>query len=288
MLSKPVSDILNDSLEYLQTNNLVHFVEERMELQPLGRAAVRCLMSPEAAIAEYTTLNAELLNGLILGEDCHLLYIVTRSPNFFPPLACTSRLMKSLTSGQRALASRLGITEEYLMAKENGLKSSTDMDRRYQRFFVSLALGRLVLEAPLADVARRFGTSLGDLQTLQTNSASAAHQMVNFCQELGLTHLEVLLKDLVSRLTHGVRTELLELTQIKGVKQARARALWNAGYCSVRAIASASERTLAERVPLGKFPLQVAVRIKNEAIKLLHQQARELREEADSLLVPSD
>jgi replicative superfamily II helicase len=72
-----------------------------------------------------------------------------------------------------------------------------------------------------------------------TSAASFGGMMVSFSKRMGWWDLEVLLSNAVQRLGFGVKTDILPLVEIKGVKAARARALWNAGYRSVRAVASA-------------------------------------------------
>lgn len=209
-LNSIISELLTDAF-------LVQTDDGGIAIAPLGKAAVRCLHTPSSAKALLDSLQTDLRNGIILGEDAHLIYLVTQQPTFYPPLERLLPLLRAATPAQLKLAERLGITPEYLMARESGSGiGGNDTNIRCQRFFVSLALGELVSEVPLQDVARRFGVPHGDLQQLQTSCAGLAYNMLNFCQEVDLNHLVVLLKDLVQRLAFGVKAELLDLMQVVG------------------------------------------------------------------------
>jgi endonuclease III len=68
------------------------------------------------------------------------------------------------------------------------------------------------------------------------------------------------------------------------VKAARARALWNAGFKSIRAIASAKHEDIMRSVKLGPFAERSAKLIIANAKKLLERKAEELRKTAAELL----
>lgn len=59
----------------------------------------------------------------------------------------------------------------------------------------------------------------------------------------------LLLEQLVKRLFHGVKAELVPLVSIAGVRQARARQLYQAGYTTVAEVAGADPRALPAAVP---------------------------------------
>lgn len=54
-----------------------------------------------------------------------------------------------------------------------------------------------------------------------------------FCQAMDWWELAVLLEKYIERLNYGVREEVLPLLEIPGVKQFRARSLYNAGIVFV-------------------------------------------------------
>ncbi len=68
----------------------------------------------------------------------------------------------------------------------------------------------------------------------------------------GLNPLLQILDRYIERLSFGVRQELLPLMELDGVKQFRARALYDAGFCSIQTIAHARPDDLL-KARLGAF-----------------------------------
>lgn len=97
--------------------------------------------------------------------------------------------------------------------------------------------------------------------------------------------LSLLIEKYCQRLNFGVKEEIIPLTEIKGVKRFRARALYNAGLRTVRAIASSSPAELLQATAhLGPFSESAARNIIRNAKELLEQKAKELRETAEEIL----
>lgn len=117
--------------------------------------------------------------------------------------------------------------------------------------------------------------------------------------------LSLLIEKYCQRLNFGVKEEIIPLTEIKGVKRFRARALYNAGLRTVRAVAAATPEELLQATShLGPFSERfinhlginllknlfhkkqnsAARNIIRNAKELLEQKAKELREKAEELL----
>jgi len=105
----------------------------------------------------------------------------------------------------------------------------------------------------------------------------------NFCKTLDYWALGILITAFCKRLYFGCKEEIIPLTEIKGVKKARARTLYNAGYRSVRAIAQATPEELMRAVQLGPYADGAARNIIRNARELLEKTAQELRETASIL-----
>jgi len=137
------------------------------------------------------------------------------------------------------------------------------------RFYAALMLDELIHESPVWTVAekyispnyilalnsmidsflyhKRYKLDRGTVQTLMQNGISRfrvllfliwfffqiasafAHMSKMYCQVMDWWELAVLLEKYVERLNYGVREEVLPLMEIPGVKQWRARSLFNAG-----------------------------------------------------------
>jgi len=74
-----------------------------------------------------------------------------------------------------------------------------------------------------------------------------------FCNRLGWYNLELLLAQFQSRLSFGVQRELVDLVRVSTLNAQRARAVFDAGYQSVAALATADVLTL-ERIIRNSAP----------------------------------
>jgi POLQ-like helicase len=168
-----------------------------------------------------------------------------------------SDLFAALPEIKKNIGHAVGVTEKYLLDRSFGHQPNTPHKARYERiakrFYCALILCELIHEAKVWDVSKKYRLPRGDLEALMTSAASFGGMMVSFSKRMGWWDLEVLLSNAVQRLGFGVKTDILPLVEIKGVKAARARALWNAGYRSVRAVASAKVEDLLKYVRLGPF-----------------------------------
>ena len=70
--------------------------------------------------------------------------------------------------------------------------------------------------------------------------------VTTFCRRLGWNNLELLLAQFQSRLSFGVQRELVDLVRVSALNAQRARAVFDAGYQSVAALASAEPLALQD------------------------------------------
>ncbi len=103
-------------------------------------------------------------------------------------------------------------------------------------------------EAREDDIHERFGVGAGDIRRLADTAKwllYAAHELASlFKVRAALAPL----RKLHERVRHGVREELLELVQLRGIGRVRGRSLFRAGYQKLADIKRATEQELA-RVP---------------------------------------
>lgn len=70
---------------------------------------------------------------------------------------------------------------------------------------------------------------------------SFAHTVTSFCERYHWTDLESLIAKFQNRVCHGVRAELVALTEIPYVKGVRAKVLYKAGLRTPEAVATADK-----------------------------------------------
>lgn len=91
------------------------------------------------------------------------------------------------------------------------------------------------------EVCSRYGLSRAGAQGLQERCARFAGCAAAFCDALGWADLESLLSRYAARALHGVRPEVLALTEVPFVGGHTARALFAAGLRTVEALAALRE-----------------------------------------------
>ena len=164
----------------------------------------------------------------------------------------------------RHVADTLGVRESFLAQAVQGriperTDSQQESHRVHRRFFTTLALHDLVHEVPIRHVARQYSATKGLLQTLQSAAGTFAGMVTVFCNRLGWTNLELLLSQFQSRLMFGVERELCDLVKVSLLNGFRARVLYNAGYHTLAALASANptlvEVCLRNAVPFRSYKL---------------------------------
>ncbi|XP_064208196.1 DNA polymerase theta isoform X1 [Anguilla rostrata] len=240
----------------------------------LGTATLSSSLSPPEALGIFADLQ-RAMKGFVLENDLHILYQIT--PVYAEWMTIDWYqffcLWESLPSSMKRVAEMVGIQEGFLARSVGGkIVAKTEKQRRqmaiHKRFFTTLVLLELISEVPLATVAKKYGCSRGQLQSLQQSASTYAGMVTVFCNRLGWHNLELLLSQFQSRLNFGVQRELCDLVRVFLLNAQRARALYNAGFLTVSDLARASpdvvEKVLKKAVPF-KSSRQAADESEQEA-----------------------
>ncbi|MCJ8740817.1 hypothetical protein PDJAM_G00063470 [Pangasius djambal] len=272
-------------IDWLMDNEFIHIQKEGDEEKfcptHLGSATLSSSLSPPEALGIFADLQ-RAMKGFVLENDLHILYQIT--PVYVDwttidwyQFFC---LWEQLPSAMKRVAEMVGIQEGFLARSVSGkLIAKTEKQRRqmaiHKRFFTTLVLFDLVNEEPLGVVAKKYGCSRGQLQSLQQSASTYAGMVTVFCNRLGWHNLELLLSQFQSRLSFGVQRELCDLVRISLLNAQRARALYSAGLVTVAEVARANvtdvEKALRKAVPF-KSSRQAADESEEEA-----QERRSMR-----------
>ncbi|MQL93723.1 hypothetical protein Taro_026365, partial [Colocasia esculenta] len=314
-----------DSLRWLCHGKFLEWNEQTQlyTATPLGHASFGSSLSPEESLVVLDDLS-RAREGFVLSSDLHLVYLVTPiNVDVEPDWDLYYERFMQLSTLDQSVGNRVGVTEPFLMRMAHGAPMHISdrskgrkkqhsalqghelaSDRRMlsddqtlrvaKRFYVALMLSRLVQEVPMHDVCEAFKVARGMIQVLQENSGRFASMVSLFCERLGWHDLGGLIAKFQNRVSFGVRSEIVELTNIPYVKGSRARALYKAGLRTPLAIAEASIPTIAkalfessswntqEGTSMRYVQLGVAKKIKNGACKIVLDQAEEARAAAFS------
>ncbi|KAF4098560.1 DNA polymerase theta [Onychostoma macrolepis] len=250
-------------IEWLMDNEFIHIQKEgdveRYCPTHLGSATLSSSLSPPEALGIFADLQ-RAMKGFVLENDLHILYQIT--PVYVDwttidwyQFFC---LWEQLPSAMKRVAEMVGIQEGFLARSVGGkLIAKTEKQRRqmaiHKRFFTTLVLHDLVSEEPLGAVAKKYGCSRGQLQSLQQSASTYAGMVTVFCNRLGWHNLELLLSQFQSRLSFGVQRELCDLVRISLLNAQRARTLYSSGFVTVAEVARADvtelEKALRKAIP---------------------------------------
>ena len=174
---------------------------------------------------------------------------IERNPNPFGifQLIASTPDMATLTARRREMEDYLDLAYEL----EDKLYASIPYyeDSRFQGFLGQVKTAKVLLdwinEVPEARIYETYSIDPGDLYRLLELADWLMYSLIEL-YKLFEPKEETLnyLRDLHLRLRHGVREELLELVRLPNIGRKRARALYNAGFRSVEAIANAKPAEL--------------------------------------------
>lgn len=152
-----------------------------------------------------------------------------------------------------------------------------------RRFYLTLILYKLMKEHTVWDTAGLFNVTRGFVQNLLMSASSFASCMVHFTRELiEFWGLNLLLEAMVKKLSYTASLELVPLMEVPGVKRARARQLFKAGYKSLGDLAWADVNSLVSQIE--HLSRRQAQQIVSAAKMLLQEKADALKEEAEDLI----
>ncbi|QLH74349.1 MAG: DEAD/DEAH box helicase [Methanomassiliicoccales archaeon] len=118
-------------------------------------------------------------------------------------------------------------------------------------FKTAMTLEEWIEETDEEKILDVMGIGPGDLR----NKVELAKWLLYSMRELaGIFNREAypVLTDLMKRMEHGIRPELLDLVRLKGIGRVRARSLYNKGFTTVEAISKADVRALANVIGIGE------------------------------------
>eukprot|EP00112_Aurelia_sp_Birch-Aquarium-sp1_P005663 Seg1644.12_Seg1644.13 transcript_id=Seg1644.12_Seg1644.13/GoldUCD/mRNA.D3Y31 product="DNA polymerase theta" protein_id=Seg1644.12_Seg1644.13/GoldUCD/D3Y31 len=223
-------------------------IMEKFTPTQLGSATLASALSPDEALVVFRELQ-KARRCFVLENELHIVYQVMPiyMQSQWPELDWYRyfNLFEKLPPQYKRVGEIVGVEEAFLARAIRGrIPTRTEEQRQklavHQRFYSALVLLELVNEIPLRTVSRRYNVNKGLLQSLQNSASTFAGMVTKFCQKLGWRNMEMLVDQFQSRLSFGVTRELCDLVRISLLNGARARLLYNAGYHSASAVATAS------------------------------------------------
>ena len=230
----------------------------------LGKAVLASGLSPESCLYIQNDL-ARAQEGFIMSTELHLTYLcVPVTEDIQPDWRAFYLMVDRLCTADKNVAQRIGLDRAYLRECQMtgrrttqcsgvqrhssvlGMEGAIDKNdvveeqaRICRRFWAALILRDLIAERNVQEVCEEYKVARGVVQGLQDRAQRFASMVAAFCERLGWHDLEILISKFATRVLHGVRPEILALTEIRYVKAYTARLLYRARLRTPEAIAVA-------------------------------------------------
>lgn len=227
------------ALRRLASGGLIVGEGRRYAATEFGKRTSRLYIHPDTA-----TGFRDALAGVPGGGPYTLgyLHLITECDEFFPKMQQRER-------DRDAASDLVGTAGAELFGGEAGRDLSRSL----------LALHSWMEEAGELALSDSFGVESGDMHRMAETAGRLAYCLREIAKGEGRADLLAELGDLRSRITHGVRQELVDLVRARGVGRVRARALHAAG---IRTVAELRRAPLERLAGIGKIGPALAGRIK--------------------------
>lgn len=231
----PVSELaetVRSVRSFLESNELLE-PGPTLRATPFGGLTSQLYLDPVSAVV----LRRALERAPIGVGSFPLLAAVAATPDL-PPLF--------LRRGEdRALLGRFSDEEAELLAKPEEEPYPLDLELFLATLKTAEVLEAWTTETPIVEITERFGLGAGDLRA----KVEDADWLLFGTSRLAVRYERRLarpVEELSLRVRYGIKEELLDLVQLRGVGRARARALFNAGFPDREALRSASVDRVAQ------------------------------------------
>ncbi len=226
-----VEGILDDTLGSLAEHGFIE-TGEGLRATALGQVTARTYVDPASALL-FTRAQAVMPEG-----PFHHLAAIAASPDLFTFAA------RSDEEGIGAFVD----DAEWLFDVHGGPLLGELNDEGYSDVLKTAAvLNAWTQEMPEGEMADLFGVGPGDLRSLVEGAGWIGGAYADVTT-LARRDRSAGAREISARLQHGVRPELLAIMRVPGIGRRRGRALHDAGFGSVAALADASMAEL-ERLP---------------------------------------
>eukprot|EP00659_Diplonema_papillatum_P016222 gene16222-24862_t len=264
------------ALQFLETHHFIYFKQPASVFvaSPLASATFKSGLSPEEAKLVFESLT-EARAHFVMSCDLHLVYhCAPYATGVEPCWGRYHRLYLSLSAEEQSVARIIGINEGSLLLAANreppkGTPAQAKEAVRLRRFFAAMILNELVREVPLRFVCAKYEVLRGSVQRLMEATAAFAGMVASFAEQLNWWGFSPLIQKIRLRLKDGVEADIVPLMQIPSLKPYHARALYQAGYRSISAVAAAPadhvDRLLSSALPFSTRPNTAAAVPANQA-----------------------
>lgn len=243
-----VLPVVQRILDFLEREGMLKRMGEKFVATEFGQLVSALYIDPLSAVR----IRDGLRNITTTPSDFSLLHMICHTPDM--PLLGLRRIEEV----------------EMMLENQEFLFPVPDPNEEAYEFFLrevrtATMLLDWVEEKEEEEIHQKFGVGAGDVRRLAETAEwllYSAHQLARlFKVRKALKPL----RELTARVRYGVKSELVELIQLRGIGRVRARSLYNAGYRKLSDLQKATEAELARVPHLGP---QLARSIKEQVSHL--------------------
>jgi len=236
-----VAKVIERVLDFLEREEMIRRQGQLLLATPFGERVSNLYIDPLSAV-----VLRDGIRGIAAKEptDLGLLHLISHTPD-----------MEQLYLRQYDYPILKAFLDEHADELLTLIPSQDNEPDKYEFFLAEVKTAQM-LQAWLEetyedDIHEQFGVGAGDIRR-KVNTAEwllyAAHELASlFKARLALKPL----RKLRERVRYGVKEELLELVQLRGIGRVRARSLFKEGYQRLADIKRADERELAQVPYIG-------------------------------------
>ena len=268
-----VSGILDRILSFLFEEEFLVEEGRRLKATKFGKRVSELYIDP---------LSAKIIrDGLmgapqdLVGKEVGILHLVSATPD-----------MPKLGWGRRDEEFVISFVDQH---EEEFLQEPPDIGSLdYEFFMLQVKVAMLLyswIEEYLEDqIISAFRIGSGDILRIAETGRWLLYSTEEIAKLLKLRQAKKTIRELTVRVTYGIKKELVKLVSIPGIGRIRARALYNAGYKSLRSLQRAEIGDLIKIPMIGK---EIAKKIKEtigeKVASLGSSESEDLRYKVDSM-----
>lgn len=246
-----VAHVIERVLDFLKQEDMVRQHGERLVATPFGERISWLYIDP--------------MSGVVLRDGLKRAQKIQPTTFSFLHLICSTPDMELLYPRRRDYSELDLFVTEHMNEFLTHMPDEYSEPEAYEYFLAevktALMLQMWIDEAPEDSIHERFGIGAGDIR----RAVDTADWLLYSAQELAklfkIKGVAPALRDLRKRVRYGVREELLELVELRGIGRVRGRSLYKAGYRGLADIRKADVKELAQVPHIG---LEIAKSIKQQ------------------------
>ncbi len=234
---------INSVLQELQEMNFIFGNNKSFQPTPLGKRVAELYLDPLTAKMILDSFERPLNNFSFL-------FLLCSAYEFFPLFSVSKSKESELWSQMTAEQDELPVNLEELMFSDVSL---------LKKYNSALLLQKWINEASEESMRKEFNVQPGILRSKLMIADWLLYCFSELSLISGKKSFIPLISKLRKRMKHGVKEELLQLTELKGVGRVRARKLFNSNLTSIALLKKTELKNLA-----GILGKETAVKIKKQ------------------------